>query len=392
LTIESFAKKGNLMGSLPLSGIKIISFAQLAQGPAAVQLLADFGADVIKVESPKGGAWERQWSGANLFPGGESLFFLMFNRNQRSITLNLKDPQSLDVALRLIDEADVVVENYRSGVMERLGLGYDDLSKRNPRLIYCASTGYGTRHPLRDRPGQDLLMQAVSGLAWLNSLPGGSPRETQAAVVDFHASLLIVVGILLALQHRQSTGRGQKVETSLLASAFHLQSDFINYAMNGWNYGKDAPEDQPYGLFATKDGQLALGHASTEVLAKIFDDPRFSAFEPGDQFAKGKEIKRLVAEHMKRQTTRQWLEALEPMGIWCAPVSTYDQVANDKTILLEEDRWSFDYPAAGKIWSLAPPVTCPKPIPPSVAFHPNWASIRASCSTHADCPTKTSRR
>jgi len=345
------------MESLPLAGIKIVSFAQLAQGPAAVQLLADFGADVIKVESPKGGAWERQWSGANLFPGGESLLYLMFNRNQRSITLNLKDSQSLEVALRLIDEADVVVENYRSGVMERLGLGYDDLSKRNPRLIYCASTGYGTRHPMRDKPGQDLLMQAVSGLAWLNSLPGGPPRETQAAVVDLHASLLIVVGILLALQHRQLTGRGQKVETSLLASAFHLQSDFLSYAMNGWNYGKDAPEDQPYGLFATKDGQLALGHASTEVLAKIRDDPRFASFQPADQFSKGGESKRLVAEHMKRRTTKEWLETLEPIGVWCAPVSTYDEVAKDRAILTEENRWSFDHPVAGKIWSLAPPVS-----------------------------------
>lgn len=344
------------MSRSPLENVSIVSFAQIAQGPAAVQLLADFGADVIKVEPPGRGAWERKWSGAELFPGGESLLYLMFNRNQRSMTVNLKHPTGRVIAYQLVDRADVVVENFRAGVMDGLGLGYATLSARNPRLIYCSSSGYGASHPLRDKVGQDLLVQARSGLAWLNSFVVGSARESQAAVVDMHASLLMVIGILLALQQRALSGRGQRVETSLLDAAFHLQVDFLTYAMNGWRYHEGPTEDQPYGIFPTKDGRLALAHAELEPLAELLVEPALASIPAKERLTRGVEIRALVERGLLRRPTREWIEILERAGIWCAPVSTYDEVLDPGQVLTNDRRWELDHRTAGRVATLGVPV------------------------------------
>src|SRR5262249_24282807 len=148
-------------------GIKVLSFTHFLQGPSAVQMLADAGADVIKIEPP-GGAWERGWSGLDAFSKGVSIFFLIANRNQRSISLDLRNAKAKEIVIRMIQEADVLVENYRPGVMKRLGFGYEDVQAINPRLVYCSCTGYGSSGPYLDRPGQDLLLQAMSGMAMLS--------------------------------------------------------------------------------------------------------------------------------------------------------------------------------------------------------------------------------
>lgn len=359
----------------PLDGLSVVSFAQILQGPAAVQMLADFGADVIKIEPPVRGAWERHWSGANLFPAGESLFFLAFNRNQRSLTLNLKSPQGRDIACRLIEGADVVVENFRPGVMDRLGLGYEELLKRNPRLVYCASTGYGVSHPLRDKPGQDLLIQARSGIAWLNSLVQGPPHQSEAGAVDLHASLLIVLGILLALQHRQRTGRGQRVDTSLLESAIHLQTELLTYAMNGWNYNAGPIHDQPYGIYQTKDGYLALGHAVLKDLTELLNEPRLAEILESERFLRGPQIRTLVQAKLLTRTVHEWLQILEPAGIWCAPVSSYDDVLAPDGVLTPDNCWHFEHPVAGNITTVAPPISLSESpaqlrrVPPSLGEH-----------------------
>ena len=218
-----------------LTGVKVLSFAQLAQGPAAVQLMADLGADVVKVERPKVGAWERNWAGSNAFVNGESLFFLGFNRNQRSLTADLKDPRGKEIIRRLIVDTDVVFENFRPGVMERLGLGYDDLSAINPHLVYCSSTGFGSEGPYRDVAGQDLVLQAESGLASITGRRQDPPTPTGAPIVDIHAAALLAFGVMAARWARERTGVGQRVESSLLEAALHLQMEpLVDFINGGW--------------------------------------------------------------------------------------------------------------------------------------------------------------
>src|SRR3954453_20507224 len=201
----------------PLTGLVVADFAQLAQGPFAKQILGDMGAEIIKIEPPKGD-WMRHWSMANLYRGGESVSFLSFNRNKRSIALDLKHPAGKDVALRLIAHSDVVVENFRPGVMERPGLGWEMLHERFPRLIYCASSGWGQSGPYVTRPGQDLLVQAVAGVGYLNGNAGGPPQGVAVGIAEFTAGLRIVYGVLAPLSSRERTGRGQRVDVNLLNS------------------------------------------------------------------------------------------------------------------------------------------------------------------------------
>jgi len=201
----------------PLTGLVVADFAQLAQGPFATQILGDMGAEIIKIEPPKGD-WMRHWSMANLYQGGEGVSFLSFNRNKRSIALDLKHPAGKDVALRLIAVSDVVVENFRPGVMERLGLGWETLHEQFPRLIYCASSGWGQTGPYLTRPGQDLLVQAIAGVGYLNGNDDEPPMALGVGAADFTAGFHIVYGILAALFARSQTGRGQRVDVNLLNS------------------------------------------------------------------------------------------------------------------------------------------------------------------------------
>jgi crotonobetainyl-CoA:carnitine CoA-transferase CaiB-like acyl-CoA transferase len=216
----------------PLDGLVIADFTQLAQGPFSTQLFGDMGAEIIKIEPPKGD-WMRHWSMANLYLAGEGASFLSFNRNKRSIALDLKHPEGKAVALRLIGAADVVIENFRPGVMARLGLGYETLAERDPRLIYCASSGWGQSGPYVTRPGQDLLVQAVSGVGYLNGSGDGPPEGIAVGIADFTAGFHIVYGILAALYARERTGKGQRVDVNLLNSIMNLHIQEISLYLNG---------------------------------------------------------------------------------------------------------------------------------------------------------------
>src|SRR5438874_10479791 len=199
----------------PLAGIRVLDFTQYMQGPWATQLLGDMGADIVKVEPPGGGDWERGYTFDDVWPGGESALFLAMNRNKRSIVINLKSEAGRDLALRLAARVDVVVENARPGVMDRLGVGYDRIRELNPTVIYAAATGYGSSGPYRDRPGQDLLIQALSGLVSITGSADGAPVPSGTAIADEQGARALVIGILLALFHREPTDRGQRVETTL---------------------------------------------------------------------------------------------------------------------------------------------------------------------------------
>src|SRR5437867_6935223 len=262
-----------------LAGVCVLSFTQFLLGPSGVQFLADLGADVIKIEPPDGRLWERHWSGANHFLNGVSAFFLSTHRNQRSLTLDLKKPEGQDVARRLVEGADVLVQNFRPGVMGRFGLDWDSASRLNPRLVYVSASGYGERSPYRDRPGQDLLIQALSGLAAISGRASEPPTPVGTAVVDQHGATLLALGVLAALLERQRTGRGLHVEVSMLRAALDLQIESATYFLNGARLEKtNTPlastfHPPPYGIYPTRDGHVILSMSPLPHLAEALALP-----------------------------------------------------------------------------------------------------------------------
>ena len=215
----------------PLSGVRVLDFTALVQGPMATQMLGDLGADVIKIEKV-GGEWMRFWGILNGKSHGEMDSFLAFNRNKRSAEADLRDPQIRDRMLELAAEADVVVENFRPGVMARLGLAYEDVRAVNPRIIYASSSGYGQSGPYVQRPGQDLLIQALSGLMFLSGRAGDPPTAHGVGVTDQYTALHIVIAVLAALHHREQTGEGQKVEVDLFSCTVAMQQQELTFYRN----------------------------------------------------------------------------------------------------------------------------------------------------------------
>ncbi len=248
--------------SAPLKNVKILGFTHFAQGPFALQLLGDLGAEVINIERPGTGDFNRHVAPDEKL-GGEGPFFLAMNRNKQGITLDLKRPEAKEIVKKLIRESDVVVSNYRAGVLDKLGLGYEDGKKLNPRIIYCEAMGYGSSGPYVKLPGQDLLAQAMSGYCNICGTEG-QPATGGIYVVDMYSSLMLVVGILAALNHVKDGGNGQKVEVNLLNSALHMQSQELCYYINtgimpkkSRDYTGHPLQEAPYGIYKTKNGFLA---------------------------------------------------------------------------------------------------------------------------------------
>ena len=266
-----------------LSGIRVVSFNHFLLGPMGIQTLGDLGADVIAVENAEG-AWQRHWAGGDIWHDGQSVLYLCANRNKRSVAIDLKSAKGREIALRLVDTADVVAENFRPGVMEKLGLGYDDpASERKPGLIYASASGYGPDGPYAEKPGQDLLAQALFGMMAITGQASTGPRPAGASVIDHHGAALFAMGILAAIVRRQRTGQGCRVDASLMQSALDLQAEplvaWLNAAAKppaiqayahvaGWYYAA------PYGVYATRDGHMALSLSPLETLAEAIGEPR----------------------------------------------------------------------------------------------------------------------
>ncbi len=347
-----------------LSGIRVLSFTQFLLGPAGVQYLADLGADVIKIEPPGRGAWERGWSGAKAFVNGVSVFYLLAHRNVRSLTLNLKDPEGLAIARKLVATADVIVQNFRPGVMARLGLDYESVRKINPRIIYVSASGYGEESPYAGLPGQDLLLQALSGLVTITGRAGEIPSPAGAAVVDQHAAALLAMGVLAALFHRERTGEGQKVEVTMLQAAFDLQLEPLTYYLNGgrlerpWTALGSTFHEGPYGIYQTRDGYVALSLSPVrDIWEALGRPPELSAYlDPADAFDRREEIYRVLSGFLRQRTTAEWLELFRPRGIWCAPVYGYAEALADPAVRAADPVIEVDHPEAGRIRLLRHPV------------------------------------
>lgn len=317
-----------------LNGIKVVSFCHFLQGPAGAQYLADMGADVVKVE-PILGAHERHWSGADVFVEGVSGFYLCANRNKRSIGIDLKSEGGHQVAARLIAEADVVMENFRPGVFARLGFDDAELHRLNPKLIFASASGYGSSGPMAGRPGQDILMQAASGLISVTGSPERGNTPAGAAVVDQHGGALMAMGILGALLRREREGKGTRVEASLINSAIDLQTEpLVNYFAGGIQQAAMERERNlatwfhaaPYGVYPAKDGQVVISLCSDETLAEALDSDELRNIIGLDRYKERDVVARTVREATARYTMSELAERFDRHGVWYSPVNTYDDL------------------------------------------------------------------
>ena len=347
-----------------LEGVRIAAFTQFLLGPAGVQLLGDLGADVIKVEPPGTGAWERYWSGAESFPGGVSTFFMLANRNTRSVTFNLKSEAGLDAARKLVASSDVVIENFRPGVMDRLQLGYEAARRLKPDIIYVSASGYGSASPYRDQPGQDLLIQAVSGIASLSGRADDVPVALGAAMVDQHGAALLAMATLAAVLHRDRTGEGQRVEIVMLDAAFNLATEPVVYHLNGARLERprswvtDTFHEAPYGIYPTSDGAVAISMTTVERVRRgLGDPPELAALEdPSMAFERRDEISTALGRIVREMTTAVVVERLRADGIWCAPVNDLTAAFADPAVTALDPALEFDHPDAGRVRVLKHPV------------------------------------
>jgi crotonobetainyl-CoA:carnitine CoA-transferase CaiB-like acyl-CoA transferase len=346
-----------------LSGVRVLSFTQFLLGPSGVQFIADLGADVIKIEPPGGTLWERNWSGSDLYLNGVSAFFLSTHRNQRSLTLDLKHPDGLAIARRLVEGADVLVQNFRPGVMERLGLGWETTRAWNPRLVYVSASGYGESSPYRDRPGQDLLLQALSGLASISGRAGQPPTPVGTAVVDQHGATLLAMGVLAALLERGRTGKGVHVEVSMLRAALDLQLEIVTYVLNGARLAKSPTSlasmfhPGPYGCYETRDGWVVLSMSPLKVFVEALDLPALAPYATVPyNFPAREEIARLLEPVMRSRTTQEWVDLLVPLGVWVAPVRTPAEAVADPAVQAADVVEDVDHPVAGRVRLLRFPV------------------------------------
>lgn len=316
----------------PLEGLLVLDFSQFLAGPAAAMRLADLGARVVKIERPRGGDICRQLYITNLGVEGDSTLFHSINRNKEGFSADLKDPEHAAAVRRLVARADVLIENFRPGVMDKLGLGWDSVRDLNPRLVYGSVTGYGTHGPWKDKPGQDLLAQSLSGLAWLSGNADAPPTPMGLAVADLTASAHLVQGLLACLVRRGITGQGGRVEVSLLESVLDLQFEVVTTHLNdGGRPVRRSVESNahaylgaPYGIYKTSDGWLALAMGSVPRLGELLACPGLAEFvDPASWFERRDEIKAILRDHLVRKPVAHWLAILEPADIWCAQVLDY---------------------------------------------------------------------
>lgn len=317
----------------PLEEYLIVDFSQFLSGPSASLRLADLGARVIKIEKPGTGDICRTLYTSDLIMNGESSIFHTINRNKESFAIDFKQPEELEKLKKLLAKADVVLHNFRPGVMERVGLGYDVVKEINPQVVYAEISGYGTHPDLKDLPGQDLLLQSLTALTWLSGNQDDGPVPMGLSIVDMLAGAHLAQGILAALYRKATHKIGARVQVSMLESAFDFQFETITTYFNDQgelpvrtkSNNAHAYLGAPYGIYKTNNGYLALAMGSIPVLAALLKCDALLQF-PENKFNLRDEIKNILATHLHTQNTEFWLAILEPADIWCAKVLNYQQL------------------------------------------------------------------
>lgn len=322
-----------------LEDIVVVDFSQFLSGPSAGLRLADMGAQVIKIERPDGGDICRQLYVSDIMIEGESTIFHAINRNKQSYAADLKNSEDLEKVKLLIKKADVVLHNFRPGVMERIGLDYKTVKSLNPQVVYAEVSGYGNEGPWKDLPGQDLLVQSASGLVWLSNNEDNDPTPMGVAIVDILSGTHVAQGILAALYRRTITQEGALVQVSMMESIIDFQFEVLTCFYNDGNQlpvrssvnSGHAYIAAPYGIYKTADGYLALSMGNIVVLSKLLQCAPLALFtDSADWFDKRDEIKTIIAGHLKSNTTNYWLSILQPADIWCSEVMDYEKLVQEE--------------------------------------------------------------
>ena len=348
---------------MPLSGVKVLDLTRVLSGPFCTALLGDMGADVIKVEAPEGDSVR----GQGAIKDGLSWYFAQFNRNKRSIRLDLRKPEAKAILARLIERSDVLVENFRPGVLARMGFDDARLQALRPSLVVCAINGFGSTGPYKDRPAFDFIAQALSGFMSVNGGPDDPPLRSGLPISDLVAGLYAALSIAAAVPHAKQTGQGQRAEVSLTNGMVSLLS-FIasNYFATGSapaRSGNDHPIAAPYGLFPTRDGEIAIAPADNAFFGRLADvlgepglksDPLYAT--PSARVANRARINAIVGGKLAANTTEYWVETLNKAGVPCGPVNSVAQVFQDPQILQQQMVMDVEHPGYGSVRMLGFPV------------------------------------
>ncbi len=357
----------------PLSGVIVVDLTQILAGPVCTMLLADMGADVIKVEKPDGGDDNRRMGPPFIKSGGNSsgdhwsAGFMAANRNKRSLALDLRDERGKGVLRRLVERADILVENFRPGVMDRFGLGYSELAKIKPELVYCTISGFGSTGPYANRGGFDLVAQGMSGLMSITGHPDRPPAKVGVPITDISAGLLAANGVLCAYIHAQRTGQGQMVDTSLMEAgiAYTVWESSGYFADGGIPglLGSAHRVSAPYQALSTSDGHINIGAATQPTWEQfcraihqeaLIEDPRFKI--PGDRKKREVELAALLEETLTQKTTNEWLDLLESAGVVAGPIYNMEQVYRDPQTKAREMRVELEDPDLGTLHNIGIPV------------------------------------
>ena len=325
--------KNKLDMTRPLEGLTVLEFSQFLSGPYAGLRLADLGARVIKIERPEVGDLCRNLYISDTDLEGDSTLFHAINRNKESFAANLKDPNDLQLVKKLIEKADIITQNFRPGVIERIGLDYNNVKNINPKIVYGTISGYGSEGPWSTLPGQDLLAQSRTGLVWLNGSGGEAPTPMGLAVADMLAGHSLVEGILAAVIKRFRTQKGSHVETSLVEALLDFQFEVLTTYFNDGNRkpqrssynNAHAYLSAPYGIYKTSNGYIAIAMTPLPQLGELLNlDSIKNLHDQKEWFTKRDEIKKNIGDWIEKETTEHWLSILEPADIWCAKVLDWE--------------------------------------------------------------------
>lgn len=339
----------------PLEGLVVLDMTRVLAGPFAAMMLADMGADVIKVERPEGGDDTRAYPP---FQNGESAYFMSLNRGKKSITINLKHPQGKKLLKDLARKSDVLIENFKPGTMDKLGVGYDELKKVNPRLVYAASSGFGQTGPYSARPAYDLIIQGMGGMMSVTGPDENTPTKVGSSVADIFAGLFTVIGVLVALSARERTGRGQLVDVAMLdCMVAVLENAVSRYLVNGvipHPIGNRHPSISPFTTLATSDGAVNIAVGNNDIWARMCAVLDMEAFKDDPRFADNparvenfNELKKILEERTKKNTSAHWLEVFDRVNVPNGPINTIAQVVTDPQVVARRMIVDVVHPVAG---------------------------------------------
>jgi CoA:oxalate CoA-transferase len=348
----------------PLQGIVVLDLTRVLAGPYCGMVLADYGCDVIKIEPPGEGDDSRAFGP---FVGKESAYFMSLNRNKRSMTLNLKEAEAKELFKEMVKKADVVMENYRPGTMEKFGLGYEDLKKINPRIIYAACSGFGHTGPYSLKPGYDILAQAMGGMMSITGPEGGEPVRVGASIGDIIAGLFTTIGVLMSVHHREKTGEGQKIDVSMLDCQLAvLENAIARYFVNGVApkpLGTRHPSITPFDAFKSKDGSIIVGAGNDRLWEKLCELVGLPELKNDERFKNNslrtqnvKDLYSYLQPAFQVKSTAEWIVELEAAGIPCGPINTIDKVVVDPQVLAREMIVETEHPVAGPVKMAGVPI------------------------------------